>query len=90
MSSNSVRHNDDLNPFIRAYDVKSLQSVLYSVVEVKTEEAYVIVRNSRNYLTLNVDKSCYMLFKRRGDVDGHIGVKIDNLDLNRVDSVKFL
>ena len=28
--------------------------------------------------------------KRRGHVDGHIGVKIDNLDLNRVDSVKFL
>ena len=49
MSSNSVRHNDDLNPFIRSYDVKSLQSVLYSVVEGKTEEAYVIVRNSRNY-----------------------------------------
>ena len=43
-----------------------------------------------NRLTLNVDKSCYMLFKRRGHVDGHIGVKIDNLDLNRVDSVKFL
>ena len=40
-----------------------------------------------NRLTLNVDKSCYMLFKRRGHVDGHIGV---NLDLNRVDSVKFL
>ena len=51
MSSNSVRHNDDLNPFIRSYDVKSLQSVLYSVVEGKTEEAYVIVRNSRNYPT---------------------------------------
>ena len=49
MSSNSVRHNDDLNPFIRSNDVKSLQSVLYSVVEGKTEEAYVIVRNSRNY-----------------------------------------
>ena len=49
MSSNSVRHNDALNPFIRSYDVKSLQSVLYSVVEEKTEEAYVIVRNSRNY-----------------------------------------
>ena len=49
MSSNSVRHNDALNPFIRSYDVKSLQSVLYSVVEGKTEEAYVIVRNSRNY-----------------------------------------
>ena len=32
-----------------------------------------------NRLTLNVDKSCYMLFKRRG----HVGVKIDNLDLNR-------
>ena len=31
-----------------------------------------------------------MLFKRRGHVDGHIGVKIDNLELNRVDSVKFL
>ena len=43
-----------------------------------------------NRLTLNVDKSCYMLFKRRGHVDGHIGVKIDNFDLNRVDSVKFL
>ena len=49
MSRNSVRHNDDFNPFIRSYDVKSLQSVLYSVVEGKTEEAYVIVRNSRNY-----------------------------------------
>ena len=44
-----MRHNDDLNPFIRSYDVKSLQSVLHSVVEGKTEEAYVIVRNSRNY-----------------------------------------
>ena len=43
-----------------------------------------------NRLTLNVDKSCYMLFKRRGHVDGHIGVKIDNLDLNRIDSAKFL
>ena len=43
-----------------------------------------------NRLMLNVDKSCCMLFKRRGPVDGHIGVKIDNLDLNRVDSVKFL
>ena len=32
MSSNSVRHNDDMNPFIRSYDVKSLQSVLFSVV----------------------------------------------------------
>ena len=51
MSSNSVRYNDDLNPFIRSYDIKSLQSVLYSVVEGKTEEAYVIVRNSRNYPT---------------------------------------
>ena len=49
MSSNSVRHNDDMNPIIRSYDVKSLQSVLYSVVEGKTEEAYGIVRNSRNY-----------------------------------------
>ena len=53
MSSNSVRHNDDLNTFIRSYDVKSLQSVLYSVVEGKTEEAYVIVRNSRNYPSKN-------------------------------------
>ena len=51
MSSNSVRHNDYLNLFIRSYDVKSLQSVIYSVVEGKTEEAYVIVRNSRNYPT---------------------------------------
>ena len=49
MSCNSVQHNDDMNPFIRSYDVKSLQSVLCSVVEGKTEEAYVIVRNSRNY-----------------------------------------
>ena len=52
MSSNSVRHNDDMNPFIRSYyDVKSLQSVLCSVIEGKTEEAYVIVRNSSNYPT---------------------------------------
>ena len=49
MSSNSMRHINDMNPFTRSYDVKSLQSVLYSVVERKTEEAYVIVRNSRNY-----------------------------------------
>ena len=55
MSSNSVRHNDDLNPFIRSYDVKSLQSVLYSVVERKTEEAYVIVRNSSNYPPSNIE-----------------------------------
>ena len=51
MSSNSVRHINDMNPFKRSYDVKSLQSVLYSVVEGKTEETYVIVRNSRNYPT---------------------------------------
>ena len=51
MSSNSVRHINDMNPFKRSYNVKSLQSVLYSVVEEKTEEAYVIVRNSRNYPT---------------------------------------
>ena len=44
-----MRHNDDMNPFIRSNDVKSLLSVLYSVVEGKTEETYVIVRNSRNY-----------------------------------------
>ena len=43
-----------------------------------------------NRLTLNVDRSCYMLFKRRGYVDGHIGVKMDSLDINRVDSVKLL
>ena len=43
-----------------------------------------------NRLTLNVDKSCYIMFKRRGHVDGNISLKIDNLDLNRVYSVKFL
>ena len=62
MSSNSVRHNDDLNPFIRSYDVKSLQSVLYSVVEGKTEEAYVIVRNSRNYpMHISFINACLVL-----------------------------
>ena len=57
MSSNSVRHNDDLNPFIRSYNVKSLQSVLYSVVVGKTEEAYVIVRNSINYPSYNFSRN---------------------------------
>ena len=43
-----------------------------------------------NRLKLNVDKSCHMLFTRCGHVDGHIGVMINNLDINSVDSVKFL
>ena len=62
MSSNSVRHYDDLNPFVRSYDVKSLKSVLYSVVEGKTEEAYVIVRNSRNYPMPRFSSSDRFLF----------------------------
>ena len=49
MSSNPVRHNDNLNSLMPSYDDKSLQSVLYSVIEVKSEEAYVVVRNSSNY-----------------------------------------
>ena len=52
-----MRHNDDLYPFIRSYDVKSLQSVLYSVVVEKTEEAYVIARNSRNYPSYNFSRN---------------------------------
>ena len=65
MSSNSVRHNDDLNPFIRSNDVKSLQSLLYSVVEGKTEEAYVIVRNSRNYPSSIYTRHNFMKSQKR-------------------------
>ena len=73
-----MRHNDDLHPFIRSYDVKSLQSVLYSVVEGKTEEAYVIVRNSRNYPSLKKMRICkivltlYCLACHRGNVKPNI------------------
>ena len=49
MSSNSVRHNEDLNSLMRWYDDKSVLSVLYNFFDGKSEEAYIIVRNSRNY-----------------------------------------
>ena len=49
MSSNWVRHNDDLNSLMRWYDDKSLLSVLYNIFDGKSKEECIIVRNSSNY-----------------------------------------
>ena len=76
---------DDTNIFIKGKDITHTTNVLNKELKKVTEWL------NANKLSLNIDKTCYMLFTtQRRNFDNFPQIKINEIDINRVDNTKFV
>ena len=80
----SVLFADDTNSFLTGRDLNSMVSII------NTELDAVVGWLNANKLSLNVDKTNYMIFAPKGKSTDHQGIYISGKQINEVERTKFL
>ena len=80
----SLMFADDSNMFLQGKDLRMMQATLNNDLEKVSKWLKV------NKLSLNIDKTHFMLFCGRKKVDDDLNIQIDGQYINRVSSTKFL